>query len=262
MEALKALEKQILKAGHLDGLNFDSISQERQQVLPGGLAILRAVFRTLRVKHMRAVPTALREGVLLDLWGRKQNQDVRGETVLTMQDRFEVDLDQAARVQDTVLDLFDQCCEGIGVSRHPFRNWVRYAAALHEIGLFLGFSGYHKHGAYLLANGELPGFSWQEQRALAALVMGHRGKFEPNRVRRLKPGRELPMELILLLRIARRLHRRRSPKPLPVIHAQGLPRHITLRFPEGWLEERPLTVADLKQEQTLARKQSIQFEFE
>jgi len=262
VESLKALEKQIFKAGHLNALNFESISQERQQVLPGGLAILRAVFRTLRVKQMRAVSTALREGVLLDLWGRKQNKDVRGETVSAMQDRFEVDREQATRVQETVLNLFDQCAEGIGVPRHPFRNWVRYAAAMHEIGLFLGFSGYHKHGAYLLANGDLPGFSWQEQRALAALVMGHRGKFEPNRMRRLKPGRELPMELVLLLRVARRLHRRRSPKPLPAIHATGKPGNIILRFPEGWLDERPLTVADLNQEGVLARKQEIQLDFE
>ena len=261
LEALAALEKNVCNVGHIESLKFESISQERQQVLPGGLAILRAVFRTLGVSQMRAVPTALREGVLLDLWGRKQNKDVRGETVKAMQERFEVDKDQAARVQETVLNLFDQCAEGIGIPHHPFRRWIRYAAAMHEIGLFLGFSGYHKHGAYLLANGDLPGFSWQEQRALAALVMGHRGKFEPLRMNRLKPGRELPLELVLLLRVARRLHRRRSPKPLPSIEARGAVGEVTLKFPDGWLEERPLTVADLRQEKTLAKKQGIELTF-
>ena len=260
-DSLEKLQKYLCDAGHISKVDLPFVSEERKQVLPGGLAILKGIFRTLGVEHMRAVPTALREGVLLDLWGRKQNKDIRQLTVQMMQERFEVDVEQANRVQETALRFFDACAEGMDIPAHPFRNWLRYAAAIHEIGLFLGFSGYHKHGAYLLANGEIAGFSWQEQRALAALVMGHRGKFDPGRLSQLKPGREMPLELVLILRVARRLHRRRSPRPLPFIEAQGSPGYLKLEFPPGWLDERPLTIADLGQEQVLIEPYGLTLEF-
>jgi len=260
-DSLEKLQKFLCDAGQISKVELPLISEERKQVLPGGLAILRGIFRTLGVERMRAVPTALREGILLDLWGRKQNQDIRQLTVNMMQERFEVDVDQANRVQQTALQLFDACAEGMDIPVHPFRNWLRYASAIHEIGLFLGFSGYHKHGAYLLANGEIAGFSWQEQRALAALVMGHRGKFDPGRMSQLKPGREMPLELVLILRVARRLHRRRSPRPLPEIRAEGSPGYLKLEFPGDWLTDRPLTIADLSQEQVLIEPYGLTLEF-
>jgi exopolyphosphatase/guanosine-5'-triphosphate,3'-diphosphate pyrophosphatase len=261
LDSLDRLQEAFCAAGKIEAVAFDVISEERKEVLAGAIAILKGVFQALGVERMQAVSTALREGILLDLWGRKHDRDVRSDTVSAMQERFEVDVAQAARVQHTALDFFDQISESLGIPAHPFRNWLRYSSALHEIGLFLGFSGYHKHGAYLLAKGELPGFSWQEQRALAALVMGHRGKFEPARLHGLSPGRELPLELVLLLRVARRLHRRRSPRRLPSIRVTGTPGDLHFKFPAKWLRERPLTVADLEKESALAEGQNIRLRF-
>ena len=260
--SLQHLETFLISEGSLDKkkVPFD-VSADRLQVLPGGVAILRAVFRTLRVEWMSAVPTALREGVLLDLWGRKQNQDVRAETIEGLQEQFDVDRAQAERVQQTALSIFDQAHEGMGIPAHPYRRWLKYAAAIHEVGLFMGFSGYHKHGAYLMANAELSGFSWQEQRAIATLILGHRGKFDPERWASMKPGREIPPELMTILRVARRLHRRRSPKPLPGIRVEGGEHRLSIEFPEGWLEERPLTVADLQQELEQAARFGVGIQF-
>ena len=160
------------------------------------------------------------------------------------------------------MPLFDSAHEGLGIPHHPYRRWLNYAAAIHEVGLFMGFSGCHKHGAYLMANAELPGFSWQEQRGIATPILGHRGKFDPERWASMKPGREIPAELMAILRVARRLHRRRSPKPMPEIRVEGSPgRTITLQFPEGWLEERPLTVADLQQEAEQAAQFGVVIQF-
>ena len=261
-EALDALEKHLCEIGDISQIKFDSVSDERAQVLPGGLAILNGVFRALKVEEMQAVPTALREGVLLDLWGQKQNQDIRRATVELFQERFEVDVEQAVRVRETALGFFDQMAQSLGISPRPFRSWLEYASELHEVGLFLGFPGYHKHSAYLLANGELPGFSWQEQRALAALAIAHRGRFDLARIEDLKPGKKLPLELVLMLRVARRLHRRRSPKSIPDIVANASSGSMHLTFPQGWLDARPLTVADLERERQEADRVGLVFDFE
>ena len=141
------------------------------------------------------------------------------------------------------------------------RQILEWAAELHEIGLFMGYSGHHKHGAYVLAHADLAGFSRQEQRALAAMVLGHRGRFSAARLEQLRPRLYVPYRLILLLRVAVRLHRRRSPKPLPSFRAQVKDKALILTFPEGWLAKRPLTVADLELEQNRCREVKLQLEF-
>jgi exopolyphosphatase/pppGpp-phosphohydrolase len=47
---------------------------------------------------------------------------------------------------------------------------------LHEIGITVAYSGYHKHSAYILRNADMPGFSRMEQERLALLVLAHRGQ--------------------------------------------------------------------------------------
>ena len=54
--------------------------------------------------------------------------------------------------------------------------------------------------------------------------------------------------LAILLRLAVILHRSRSPDPLPELHLSAAKKSIELRFPEGWLDQHPLTRADLETE--------------
>ncbi|MCP4860438.1 MAG: hypothetical protein GY902_04270 [Planctomycetes bacterium] len=108
----------------------------------------------------------------------------------------------------------------------------------------------HRHGAYLLQNSDLAGFSHSEAELLARLVRRHRRSFEPQHLNDLREvDREPFARLILLLRFATRLHRgRTSDIPSPTVaelDANGL----ELRFPEGWLEEHPMTGVDLEDEE-------------
>ena len=45
---------------------------------------------------------------------------------------------------------------------------LAWAAQLHEIGLAVNYTGHHKHGAYLVASSDLPGFARDEQALVAA----------------------------------------------------------------------------------------------
>ena len=234
--------------GDLDDLEVDGLSENRRPVIAGGVAILSALFEGLRITNMRATGNALREGVLLELIGRDRHQDIRDQTVRYMSDRFEIDGRQAFRVQQTALSLFDQVKESWKLKKRH-RALLRWAASLHESGIFLSYTGYHKHGAYLLTHMEMPGFSRQEQRCIAALVLGHRGRPTRDKIADVAPmwDRKL-LHLVLLLRVAARIHRRRSPRPPPTIVVKVSKRKLSLVFPDGWLAERPLTRMDLEED--------------
>ena len=197
---------------------------------------------------MRATPNALREGVLLELIGRRRQSDIRDQTVKHLLERFEIDARQAFRVQQTALTLFDQAQEKWALTPHH-RLLLKWAASLHEAGLFLTYSGYHKHSAYLLTHMEMPGFSRQDQRCISAIIRGHRGKPSREKIAEIAPmwDRKL-LHLVALLRLATRIHRRRSPKPPPQIMLDVEGKTLKLSFPEAWISERPLSRADLEED--------------
>jgi len=133
---------------------------------------------------------------------------------------------------------------------------------LHEIGLQVSHGRYHKHGAYILFNADLPGFSRQEQALLATLVLNHRRKFRRAAfdalVKRLrKQGRRL----CVLLRLAVLLHRGRTADQVPDIELNLSGKNIKLQFPDAWLSQHMLTQADLVREQGHLKKAGFTLEF-
>jgi len=254
VEGLAWLRRQLIKVGDLDDLELDGLSETRRPVIAGGVAILSALFEGLRLDHMRATTNALREGVLLELIGRERHQDIREQTVRHLSERFDIDGRQAFRVQQTALSLFDQV-QGVWKLKRKHRMLLRWAAAVHESGIFLSYSGYHKHGSYLLTHMDMPGFSRQEQRCVAALVLGHRGKPTREKIAEVAPmwDRKL-LHLVVLLRIAARIHRRRSPRPPPRITVTAQKRTLSLTFPDGWLDERPLTRMDFEEDAVMLER--------
>jgi exopolyphosphatase/guanosine-5'-triphosphate,3'-diphosphate pyrophosphatase len=158
-------------------------------------------------------------------------------------------LAQADRVEATVLAFLGQVREAWKLDEPLAEPVLRWAARLHEVGLDIAHSHYHKHGAYLLANADLPGFPREEQQLLAAVVGNHRRKLNLAQLEDLVPPWHLRAEfLIVLLRLAVLLHRGRGPRALPQLQLKPSGRSLSVAFPKGWLAEHPLTAADLEQE--------------
>lgn len=123
------------------------------------------------------------------------------------------------------------------------------AARLHEIGLAISHSQYHKHGDYLVRNADLLGFSTSEQQHLATLVHAHRRKFPEAAFEALPEADAFKIRrLALILRLAVLLHRTRTPAAIPAIAVAAVKRGLRLSFPPGWFAAHPLTAADLAQE--------------
>jgi exopolyphosphatase/guanosine-5'-triphosphate,3'-diphosphate pyrophosphatase len=248
-EGIEWLLGECLRAGETSKLRLPGLAPERQEILPGGLAIMVEVFDMLGIESMRVAEGALREGLIYDLLGRLTDEDARARSVRAMEARFHVDAAQADRVEATALAFLAQVRGGWKLEEPLAELVLRWAARLHEVGLDIAHAQYHKHGAYLLQNADLPGFPREEQRLLAALVGNHRRKVNLAQLEELVPPWHARAEfLVVLLRLAVLLHRGRGPRALPEIglHARG--RSLEVEFPKGWLAEHPLTAADLEQE--------------
>lgn len=247
LEALSKLKKYLIDAEHVENIDLEGLATDRTAIFPGGVAILSAAFKSLNIERMYVSDGALREGVIYDLLGRIGKEDVREGTVETLEQHYRTNLEQADRVEKLALDFLEQPSQDWKLSEN--QQHLRWAARLHEIGTAISYSQYHKHGFYLLSNLDMSGFSRRDQQMLATIVRGHRRKFPLLEMGELAPSyRMVAEQLCVLLRLSVVLHRGQSDVALPEIKLKTNEKKIKLIFPENWLEDHPLTKADLNQE--------------
>jgi exopolyphosphatase/guanosine-5'-triphosphate,3'-diphosphate pyrophosphatase len=233
-EGMLRLRKRMVAAGHIERLHLAGLKPARAPVLAGGFAIMLAALAELDVARVNPVGGALRLGVLYDLLGRSAQRDARHATVARFIERYHIDRAHAGRVAEMARALYEQA---VPAARPASIQGVVWAGLLHEVGYTVSHTGFHRHGAYILDNGDMPGFSSQEQHRLALLVLGCRGRLA--KMAPVLDDAELRAQL-LALRLAVLFHHARR--------AIGTPR-VTLRFarsirfgaPRRWLADHPLT---------------------
>lgn len=248
-EGLDRLCDLLVKAGSAEDLDLPGVRSDRLPVLPGGIAIMSAIFEELDIDRMTYADGALRLGVLYDLLGRFHHHDMRDATVSQFMRRYQVEADQAERVRATALEALTRLR-----GREPDEadvQFLSWAARLHEIGISVAHNAYHKHGAYILTYADMPGFSKKDQARLAILVLGHRGKLE--KVARM-PVDEGAWDLILCLRLAVLLHRTRDDRALPAWQVKATAGGYQVDLPSEWLAANPWTAAALSEETQVWRQ--------
>ncbi len=246
--SLNSLEKILqlyIKQGDLN-LKLDGLSEDREPVFLGGTIVLAALFDALGLKTMTAAEWALREGLLYDVKGRLENKDIRQASVDALATRFHVNMDKAAAVENTALNLLKQVAEDWKLTAEDAGKLLGWAARLYQVGLDIAHNDYHKHSAYVVQHVDLAGCSRLEQTQLAALVLAHRRRF---------PAKHFPMDntdlvrLAILLRLAAIFHRGRIKDGVPGIKISAHKNQLQLNLPGKWLDKHPLTLADLETEQ-------------
>ena len=242
-DGLDKLRARLLAAGDMQKLDLPGLRPDRITTLAGGFAILYAAFCELDITQMDAALGALREGVLYDMWGRFHNNDVRAVTVQQFMQRYHIDSMQAGRVA-TLANVFAQQFLGNGIDE-PSLHILNWAASLHEIGISVAHSGYHKHTAYILANADMPGFSKKEQARLSLLTLAQRGNL--NKLQgQLKNSED--SVLAMSLRLAVLFYRNRSDIGLPALHSRFSGTKFHLSIDPDWLAQNPLTETALHDE--------------
>jgi exopolyphosphatase/guanosine-5'-triphosphate,3'-diphosphate pyrophosphatase len=259
-KALKKLRGALCEAGSTS-VGLAGLDPERAAVLPGGLAILLAAFKSLGIEQMSPAATALREGLLYDLLGRIRHEDVRERSIRSLAERWRVDREQAARVERTVSTCLTQVASAWGLGDEAAANYLTWAARLHEIGLEIAHTGFHKHGAYIVANADMPGFSRNDQQLLAFIVHCQRRKLPIEALQALPESqRERALRLGIVFRLASCLNRSRSSESLPPFELTAEGRKLSLRLGADGFERTPLTRADLAEE--AQRLTAVGFELE
>lgn len=245
-DGLERLRDVLLRAGSIDRLDLAGLKGDRLPVLLGGFAIMSAVFKEFDIERMVFSEGALRLGVLYDLLGRYHHHDLRDATVSAFANRYGIDRRQAMEVSNTACYLLSRLLPETADPGHLDRRFLQWAATLHEIGISIAHSSYHKHSAYILANADMPGFSRMDQGRLARIVLVHRGKLD--RVAAMDPASR-DWLLIFCLRLAVILHRARDGRGLPPVDVERANPGYTLIADDEWLQQVPLTAATIEQEQ-------------
>jgi len=169
--SLEALRQRLIEFGHISRIELAGMKPDRAAVIVGGLSILIGVMQELGIESMHPVEAGLRMGVLWDLHLRATKRDRREQSVRDFLRRFHADELRANRVAEyagVLLALAKPVDESF--TRHLY-----WSGLLHEVGLAVSHSGYHKHTAYLIENADLPGFTTREQRRMAMLILGQKG---------------------------------------------------------------------------------------
>lgn len=242
-EGLEQLRELLIDTGRADPDRIAGLKASRAAVLPGGFAIMYAVFDELDIEQMIVSEAALRHGVLYDLLGRVEHRDMREATVVQYMRRYQVDATQAARVRELALRIHEQLA-GSGADSTD-RLMLDWAARLAEVGLSIAHAQYHKHSAYVLSNADMPGFSRVEQQRLARIVLVHRGKLDKLSGEGLEDS---DWNLVFALRLASTLLRRRTRVRLPSFRVLANDARFSLELPKSWLARNALTAAALETE--------------
>ena len=252
LAGLERLRDELIACGKVSSLRLNGLKPDRVPVLPGGLAIMLAIFEELNIGTMTVVEGALRDGVLYDLLGRQREKDMRETTVTEFQRRYHVDSEQAQRVSLLAAHLYHMVASTDTLKHPEMLKCLMWAANLHEIGLSISHTAYHKHSAYILQHADMPGFSKREQSDLAAIVLGQRGDM----------GKMVDYvddttlwQAFVALRLAVLFYRSRNAIALPTMLKLSMQsKDFTLWIDRAWFEANPLTAHALEREVTQWRR--------
>ncbi len=260
LDGLCKLRKMLIKYKNIRNLAIAGLKEDRIPVIAGGLAIMTGVMEELQIESMTIADGSLREGVMYDLLGRKTNRDLRESTVERLKKRSVLDDAQGDRVANVALDLYKQVVDKSKQEPEQIKL-LQWAAQLYETGLSISHNDYHKHGAYVLANAELAGFSKPEQTLLADLVRAHRGGLT-RAIDGLKNKRRVRSKLLMMVlcfRLAVIFNRNRKDIPKDHIIQVASPTKdgFNLIINSTWLKQNPLTRHSLNEE--IAQWKKIDF---
>ncbi|MXZ67466.1 MAG: Ppx/GppA family phosphatase [Acidimicrobiia bacterium] len=172
-----------------DRRDLRGLERTRRDVIVGGAVLLSQLFEDLGMESLVISTGALREGVLLDRFSRRQESpadglhhlgDLRRSSVMALARSYHEDLIHAEHATEMALQLFDETQHVHGLGDRD-SELLEAAGLLHNIGRFVASSAHHRHSYYLIRNSErLAGFTADELELIALVARYHR-KSAPRR---------------------------------------------------------------------------------
>ena len=186
-KAIRKVRKLVVDQPIARRLEIPALDPRRADLVVAGAVLLDTLLRTLDAKDITLCDLALREGLVLDFIQRNRRHikqvdeipDVRKRSALELAERCGWEEAHARQVSLLALALFDglRSVHGLGDRE---REWLDYAALLHDVGTHISFERHHRHSYYLIKNGDLRGFEPTEIEVIALSARYHR-RAEPSR---------------------------------------------------------------------------------
>ena len=245
---LKRLQAQAMQADQLEELDIAGLTLERALVFPSGLSILIAIFELLNIDSMTLAGGALREGMVYDMVKKAdlQHDNIRSRTIDSVQQRYQLDVAYGEQVA-LAANKLALACGGNTWFEDSASALLESAAKLHEIGLTLDFKNAGEHGAYLLENLNLPGFTRAQKQLLAEVVRRYKDQLTPLPIQHAVSGQSA-QRVLRLLRLAIIITHRRQHQLQPSYTINCDTNAITLSIDKQWLADNPLSAAELELE--------------
>jgi len=250
-------------AGNSKDLQIQGLTDDRRPVFAAGLSILIAAFKSLDVQEIEYSQDALREGVLYEMEAHLTHPDIRQRSAESLATRYDVDVEQAKRVLTTTMALHQQCKKAWKIDNEELKNMLAWSALLHEVGLQINTRGIQRHSGYILQNIELPGFGQEQQNLLATLTRFYRKKIKVAEIPEFTIlAQEQAYKLISLLRLGVLLNIKRQDDILPNMFLKAQGNDLSIQFPEGWLQQKPVFSADIERESDYIQELGITLSYE
>jgi len=235
-------------------MRLPGLDPRRADLMVAGAVLLDTLLRRLGAVEVTLCDLALREGLVLDYIRRHKRQivhidefpDVRRRSTVELAERCNYSPEHAGQVARLALSLFDQTRAIHGLGERE-REWLEYAALLHDIGVHISYSRHHHHTYYLIKNGDLRGFEPDEIEIIALVARYHRRgtpkKSHEDYARLPARQREAVRHLASLLRVAESLDRSHA-QVISEIDVQHAPAGITIAIQASSDVELELWAAD------------------
>lgn len=181
LDRLRAMQGRMLTLTEAERRILPGMNPRRADIIIAGAAVLIEILVGIEKREIRVSQHALREGVVIDLVqadveiSRRLDalRTRRRESVARFARRYQSGGLHERSVARLALRIFDDLMPHVRV-RPSDRELLHAAALLHDVGKFVNRSAHHKHGAYLIRNSVLDGWTDREREQLATIVRYHR----------------------------------------------------------------------------------------
>ncbi|HET9468693.1 MAG TPA: Ppx/GppA phosphatase family protein, partial [Vicinamibacterales bacterium] len=175
------LRKEVTDRSIGERMKLPGLDPRRADLIVSGAVLLDTILQKLEADEITLCDFALREGLVLDYIQRNrkhiaqagQYPDVRRRSVIELAERCSYWPEHASQVARLSLSIFDQT-RSAHVLTDREREWLEFAALLHDIGTHISYPRHHKHSYYLIKNGDLRGFEPSEAEIIALVARYHR----------------------------------------------------------------------------------------
>jgi exopolyphosphatase/guanosine-5'-triphosphate,3'-diphosphate pyrophosphatase len=179
-EEIRRVRRILCKAEREERLRVQGLDAKRVDTIVAGACLADYILDAVDAKELLACTWALREGVLLDFIGRhrlgieetERIGDPRRRSVARFMRHLGDSGNHGPHVAHLALRLYDHLRDELGLPEEA-REWLEFAALLHDVGHHIDHKNHQHHSYYLITNGELLGFRREDLELIGQTVRHH-----------------------------------------------------------------------------------------